>query len=315
MNAMKRGIVLFLLAALTLSSCGPYSYTLTMEMRQPSKSGLDLDRKSFAVACLNDGDAADSAFIMSVSEGFARSLEEEYFAGEPVIGIYTIGKTPGADYSSRDSVMNVLLDTGSDVVFIFDSPDLEKATLSAPQAVAKPVVRDSAYLVEASVPFSLRLYVYDSMNPDDKVLVYTGKSVAKPVAYTDGFQPDSVALARAMASLSAPGLETGEISGGPFLPQWQAESFSFTYYDSEPWIEAVIAAHEYRWSDAIGQWIKLSDTGNMQRRSCAAYNLALTFHILDQQQIAKEWLDVSDSTYPLHLSYDLRKKIEAKLKK
>ena len=101
-------------------------------MRHPSRSGLELGHKSFSVAYVDNGNAVDSAFIASVSEGFAQRLEAEYFGGEPVIMIYNIDGQEGADYSSKDSVLNVLMDTGSDVVFLFDAPETGEVTLSAP---------------------------------------------------------------------------------------------------------------------------------------------------------------------------------------
>ena len=157
----KPNIAVIVLLPFLLASCGPLSYTVGVELRQPSRSGLELSGKTLSVAYLDDGNPLDSTFIASVSEGFAQRLESEYFGGEPLIQIFNIDKVPGADYSSRDSVINVLMDTGTDVVFVFDSPVLGDVSLSAPQKVETPVVRDSSYLVEASIPYSLRLYVYD----------------------------------------------------------------------------------------------------------------------------------------------------------
>jgi len=312
---MKLRNFLLFLFLLPLASCGPLSFMMSVDMRHPSRSGLELGHKSFSVAYVDNGNAVDSAFIASVSEGFAQRLEAEYFGGEPVIMIYNIDGQEGADYSSKDSVLNVLMDTGSDVVFLFDAPETGEVTLSAPQKVETPAVRDSAYIVEASLPYSLRLYVYDSMNSDDRVLEYTGSATAKPVAYTGGNDPDSVLVAKALSAVASPAREAGNISGAPFLPRWVEEDFTFVYFDSGQmaWIDAAVAAHDCRWQDAMDIWLELTDTGNLERRSCAAYNLAVTFYILGRYDMAKEWLDISDADYPLHLSYDMRRKIEAKL--
>lgn len=315
--AMKLRSLLFILFLLPAVSCGPLSFMMSVDMRQPSRSGLELGGKSFSVAYLDDGDPVDSAFIASVSEGFAQRLESEYFDGKPVIMIYNIDRQEGADYSSKDTVINVLMDTGSDVLFLFDAPELGEVTLSAPRKVETPAVRDSAYVVEASLPYSLRLYVYDSMNSDDRVLAYTGTATANPVAYTGGGEPESVLVEKALSAVASPAREAGAVAGGPFLPGWDEEDFTFIYYDSGQmaWVDAAVAAHDCRWQDAMDIWLELTDTGNLQRRSCAAYNIAVTFYILGRYDMAKEWLDISDADYPLHLSYDMRRKIEAKLRK
>ncbi len=311
---MKTKLVFSLLSLMMLVSCGPMSYLMRVELRYPSKSGLELGNKTFSVAYLDDGKHEDSLFIASVADGFAQRLESEYFGGEMRIPVYNVEKNPGGDYSSRDSVLNILMETGSDVVFVFDSPDISDISLSAPQKVGSPAVRDSAYLVKGSMMYSLALYVYDSMNKDDRVLVFTGTATGEPVAYTDGNETDRELEAKMLSSLEAPGREAGRTAGGQFLPRWNAETLSFMYYDtgSSDWLDAIMAAYDYRWDDAIAIWLGKTDTGNLERRSCAAYNLAVAFYVIGQYGLAEEWLDVSDAGYPLHDSYELRKKIEAK---
>ena len=208
---MKTKLVFSLLSLMMLVSCGPMSYLMRVELRYPSKSGLELGNKTFSVAYLDDGKHEDSLFIASVADGFAQRLESEYFGGEMRIPVYNVEKNPGGDYSSRDSVLNILMETGSDVVFVFDSPDISDISLSAPQKVGSPAVRDSAYLVKGSMMYSLALYVYDSMNKDDRVLVFTGTATGEPVAYTDGNETDRELEAKMLSSLEAPGREVTSI--------------------------------------------------------------------------------------------------------
>ncbi len=308
-------ILMSLAVSVSAISCGPSVSTLSVELRHSSRSGIDLAGKSLSVAYLDDGNSLDSSFIASVAEGFAGSLESEYFSGEPVIKIYNVEKNPGADYSCRDSMINVLVSVGTDVLFLFDSPVLGDISLSPAQKVQTPAVRDSAYVVEASVPYSVRLFVYDALDRADRVRVYSGASAASPVAYTDGTEPDSVLEQKALSSLSSPGLDAGEIAGRPFLPVWNEENLTFFYFgaSSGKWIDAIMAAHYFDWSSAIRIWSELAASPNLEKRSCAAYNLASVFYIIGQYSLAKDWLDISDESYPVHLSYGLRKKIESRL--
>lgn len=307
---------ILLLLPLVAVSCGPVASVVRVEMRQPSKSGLDLSGKTFAVAYLDDGTSVDSTFSASMAEGFAQSLESEYFGGNQAIMIYNIEKAAGADYSQKDSMVNVLMETGPDVLFLFDSPLLGEATISDAQRVQTPVVRDSAYVAEASVPYSVRLYVYDALDKSDQVKIFSGSAVANPVAYTDGSDSEKELIGKALASIGGSANGAGRIAGRPFFPVWSEENIPFVYFEMGPyrWTEALTAAHYYDWNTAIGIWTELTSTSNLQKRSCAAYNLAAAFYILGQYPLAKQWLDVSDKDYPLHLSYDLRKKISSKLR-
>jgi len=143
---------LFALAAiLAIASCSPQTFNLNVDVRQPSRSGLDLSSKTFAVVYLEEGTEADSTFTRPMAEGFTASLEEDYFGGEEVVGVYSIPMREG-DYSSKDTLVRLVLDTGKDVVFLFDKVERGESELT------------------------VRLYVYDSMNKSDNVLSMSGNT-------------------------------------------------------------------------------------------------------------------------------------------
>lgn len=114
-------------------------------MRGPSESGLALADKDISVICLDSGNNADSLYSAALAEGFAQTIDEEYFASRESVSIFRTDRVPGSDYASRDSLVALLMETEADVAFIMD--------LDRPQSM-------------------LRLYAYDSMNPKDSVYRY-----------------------------------------------------------------------------------------------------------------------------------------------
>ena len=157
-----------------IASCSPIAYTMRLDLKTPSKSGIELGGKSVAVVYNDNGNSFDSLFIASVSEGFAEQLEKEYFSDRRAIGIF---KTDGeADYVSKDSLVNILVDTGSDVVFYYDSPVFDEMTLTSPSKLANPSSSDSSYVSALTIPFSVKLYVYDSMDKADEMREFSGSS-------------------------------------------------------------------------------------------------------------------------------------------
>ena len=54
---MKRIILLTALAGLLLTACGPQTYTKYMHVRQPSRSGMDLSKRTMSVVYLSDKDS------------------------------------------------------------------------------------------------------------------------------------------------------------------------------------------------------------------------------------------------------------------
>lgn len=148
---MKRKFSIIAVTAL-LCSCTPAVLTSSFLMRRPSSSGLDLVGKSLSVVFV--GDSSDGAGQQKLAEGFTSALEEDYFEGEKAIEIMRLPRTENADYSSRDSLVSLIMASESDVVFLIDGK-------------------------KTSEGYKLQLYSYDSMSKEDSVLVFAGTTSEK----------------------------------------------------------------------------------------------------------------------------------------
>lgn len=303
---------------MVFSSCAPQAFTMNIEMRHPSKSGLDLNNKSIAVAYLDSGNSQDSIFNHSVAEGFSRQLESDYFGGRKVVDIYKMPKLTAGNYSSKDTLINLLMVSGDDVVFLFDSPVFGEASVASPVRIQGSAASpDSAYISECSVPFVTRLYVYDSMNKADTVLSYSGSNVLRPAVYNNGKVSDDTLKSLMWKFVSSPAEEVGGKAANVFLSTWKSEKYSIIYYDNfdETWTNAAEYAYDYRWKDAISQWLKLVGLNNVQQRSCAEYNLSLGCYMLGHYNLALKWLDRSDNDFPISVSSELRSRISDRMKR
>lgn len=311
---MKRlGILLALLA---LVSCSPQMFLMDVEMRHPSRSGLDLARKSMAVVYLDNGTPADSAFNGAMASAFARALEKDYFGGDEVIQIYRMPKGEG-NYASLDTLHNLIMDTGDDVVFLFDSTEFgELGEGSNTPTGEKGVGKDSAYVNLPTLPFKIRLYAYDSMNKVDSVYSYTGANMIRPAVYNDG-TISYEQLSRKVWDYVAPSAETiGSQASAKFLSQWQQEQFAIVYYENSEWEQAATDAYNYEWKQALDRWLKIytdlvNRRGNPEMRACAAYDIGLACFMLGQNELALRWLDRSDADQILSVTEPLRKQIKS----
>ena len=276
-------------AGLALAACSPMVYNLDVEMRQPSKSGMDLAGKTLAV--VYDDAGADTAFCYGFAEGFATALENDYFGGERAIGIYSVdlGK---ADYSVRDSMVSLVMQTDADVVFLLENPKTGN------------LVRTAA---NTSAPLTIEIQAYDSMAGDkDKVRTFNGTTTIAA-----GGMLDEAGYRKALNE-QAPAL--GTRASGSFVSTWKAEQFPIYYYDSAAswWLDATRDAVSFKWKDAIEKWIKVLDTKNSEKKACAEYNIAVGFFMLGDKDLALKWLDRADADCALSLSPGLRSKINAK---
>lgn len=309
---MKKLFIVTLLSMLLFAACGPSRHIVHVEMRHPSRSGMDMAGKSVSVVFLEVDDSVSNSLLRGMADGFAHSLERDYGTGEGSIGVYKVRKTPGAVFSDKDSLVNLILDTGSDVVFLFDTLKTGTLSMGGPESVVSPSSADSSFISTGTLPFTVRLYGYDSMDKNDKVYSFGGSSIASPHAYSDGKQTDAVLKRRAEESLPDVGFEAGKILSASFMPQWKHEQYSIVYFDSQPWYKAVDYAERYYWKEAMDIWLGLLDTNDLLKRSCAAYNIAVSCFMLGDYELASQWLERSDADNELAWSASLRKRIDAR---
>lgn len=272
---MRRFLIPFLSVLLLVASCSPSRHAMHLEMRYPSKSGLDLAGKVVSVVYLENDDEQGNQFNEGMADAFAYALEKDYGTGEGSIGIYRMRCEDGVDYADRDHMMDLLVDTDADVVFLFDT------------------LKFGSVLSDGSTQFSVSLHSFDAMDKDEQVRTYRGSSAAV---------------------LSEGAAKSGTTVALSFKSQWRNEQYSLMYFNNEKWYKALDRAEGYDWKGAIDMWMTLLDSNDPMRRSCAAYNIATACYMLTDYDLAAEWLDYSDKENKLTHSENLRKRINERKK-
>lgn len=148
---MKRLIPILAGGVALLASCGPSAFDVTLQVRQPSRSGLDLSGKTMSVVYLSNGDEAIRTQSFNQASRLANILESNYFDGKEAVGMYQLDHNPAGDYSQRDTLIRMVVGTGDDVVFLVDAP-------------------------EAAASDAYNVYVLDSMSGSDEVKKFAGTS-------------------------------------------------------------------------------------------------------------------------------------------
>ena len=269
---------LFILFLLAVVSCGPSRHAITLQMRHPSKSGLDLGGKIVSVAYSTVGDPIVDKFNRTMAGSFAGVLEEDYATGKGSVKVIRVDGNK-ADYAQRDSLVSILMSSGSDMVFLFASPVFNLENTSG------------------AIPMKLNLYCYDAMNKEDKVIAFSGTTVL------------SSTLA---SSLLNEAVDAGKNVSEAFKAEWKHEQFTIAYFDGAKWYEALGHAEEYKWKAAMDIWLSLLDTNDMLKRATAEYNIAVACYLLGDFYLADEWLKKSkaDNDMPT-LTDAMSKRIDA----
>lgn len=273
---MKHIYTLLLLFCLLVSACVPSKHAIQVEMRYPSKSGVELFGKVVSVVYLTDGDETGDAFNASMAQGFAAELEKDYGTGEGSVGVYSL-QDRGGVYSQKDTLVNLLMDTDCDAVFLFDKVGMTKVG-------------------ENTTKFNIKLYCFDAMNKEEKVFSFIGNTV----------------MNISVDNLPKEAVMTGEVIAESFKSQWKHEQYSIVYYETEKWYDALVMAEAFDWKGAMDVWMELLSTNDLYKRSCAEYNIAVACYMLGDYSLATEWLDRSDQDNMLPLSDGLRKRINTR---
>lgn len=279
---MKRAIIA-IAAALLLAACSPQVYPLYLEVRQPSSSGFNLNRKSMSIVYMEGNNNLDSLFERRAASAMARSLEEDYFDGEEVVGLYSV---PSLDTVTVENMRSLVMDTDKDVVFLLSTQ------MDVPQDTT----------VAMSIPISARMYVYDSMG-EDKVRSFKGSSVMD--------------VAR-MQDLEEKADDVGKTISGRFLSGWKTESFSYYFFDDfsvDEWVEGIQFANDGAFAKSADVWMTLVKKGSSIKRACAAYNLAMTFYLMEDYEMSAKWLALAEKMEDLALTPGFRTRLNAYLEK
>lgn len=309
---MKRYFLILAVMAASVA-CGPSKHAIPVEMRQPSKSGSNLAGKIVSVVCLEGVNPAEDAFAEALADGFAYTLEQDYGTGDGSIPIYRMNRAEGANNASKENLISLLMDTGSDFVFLIDTVSFGTMTMSGPSHVSAPVSSDSLYMHTATLPFKIKMYSFDAMDKEEKVRSYSGSSTVKPDVYSNGAESSSVLIKRAYGNLPTKAWDAGVQLASSFVSEWKTEQYSVLYYDSARWYDALDKALQYDWKGAMDIWLELVNSIDILKRSCAEYNISIACFMLGDCSLALQWLDLSDKDNKLPVSDALRKRIEARL--
>ena len=306
---MRRFTLTLGLAALALAACSPQTLTLNVDMRHPSKSGIDLGRKSMSVVYMDDGQA-DTTFSNGVASSLARSLEEDYFAGREAIGVYKIP----VDSVSLSLMHDLVIDSGDDVIFLIGPPTFGEVSLGETKPVSYLVSVDSAFVTQAQIPYNAKLFVYDSMDKEDKLHIFRGNSILRGQVYSNGVTAPEFLKDKALDFKELGADLVGKQISNRFVPTWKTEAYSLYYFEGwdDDWVEAAYYAYDMNWKKAADKWMKKVNEGSDTKRACACYNTALAFYMMGDLNLATKWLDRADQYGTPSLSPGLRKRIEAR---
>ena len=192
---------------------------------------------------------------------------------------------------------------GERSINVFSTPRDKAGNYAAKDSLVRFIMEtesDVVFLVDNPSGNKSRTFLYDSMNQQDKVIRLEG-DIKEVAAEKDADMYKS--------SAQHCGLQLSKL----FKLEWEKQPIHIVYYDTGYWLDAADYAFDFQWKEAMKLWMELAKTKNVEKASCAMYDMAVGCYMLGRYSLAKEWLELSDRTCPLGIGKDLMEKIEALL--
>lgn len=308
-------ISLFAFCAFWLYACAPLQMTSTVETRYPSSSGMNLYGKNLAIVYFRSPSGPAVDFAENIASSLAYSLEEDYGGGENSVGVYSLDFNSAIDYagkeamnylnddktkagtmfysSLRDSLNNLIIDTGSDVVFLLDSVNLSVVSYDSLQ-LSGIYDKDSVFVATADVLVSFYIFCLDGMDKEEDVKTFGEKNVVKQNVYLSTNEDKASLLEKTYASLDDDaGWRFGDKISKSFVSRWRREDVTYYYFDNEDWLKGLRYARYHQYSQAMDVWLSLVSSSSASAKGCASYNMAVTCYILGEYDLALQWLDMA----------------------
>ncbi|MDD3274039.1 MAG: DUF6340 family protein, partial [Bacteroidales bacterium] len=126
---------------------------------------------------------------------------------------------------------------------------------------------------------------------------------------------DEVVASRLYSSMYDISKKLGSSFSSRFFDEWiPVERYLYTF-NSSPWADAFRLSQEFKWKEALDIWMTLTDEATPVKRASAAFNIAVALEMMEQYDLAFEWLNVAESNYLLKGIPGYKSILEEKIEK
>lgn len=308
-TSLKWAAVLF--AGVVFFGCAPQAQFFNVDVRSNAKTDLPLSNKTLAVFSISSQNNADSMRLSNVAVGLAEKLEEDRSLDKGNVAVYSIPKIEFRGFPSavNENVQAVdtayltglMLNSGADILFFVDNLRFRPYT-----AQKSAVDTDRGYNgVSLIIPYSVEMNVFDVMTDEllykrevlDSIYLQVLSSHAPDANFSGVIAEHLPEIARKIGVKLASYVST----------QWSTQERMLITYEGElKWEKPYLLAMDFKWEEAIAQWMKLVETENPKKAAFAAYNIAIGCEMLEQFALAQKWVQYSLQQFQFREAEELR---------
>ena len=288
--------VCFLFVLMMLVGCAPSARYFNVDVKNGEYVDLPLEGKKVAVFSITTQSKADSIRCGKVALGVAEKIEEDRGMLSGEIPVYSVPKIEFRGFPSgfNNEIKSVdttylnslMLNSGAQVLLFVDN--LRFGQYSVKRGVTSNEY-DNANVV---IPYFVDFNAYDSFA--DSLLLKIEMKDSVYMQLVSGSAMDGNVGGVIAGYLPEIAKKIGAKLGSYLSVQWETqERMLITFEGDSSWESAVLMAQDFKWQDAINAWMKLAESDNVKKSAYAAYNIAVGCEMLEQFDLARQWLEFS----------------------
>lgn len=294
-------------SAFLLAGCGtPQVMLFNVEVLQPKAFTLTVDDQDVAVVATYTQADKDSSSSALLALGAARFIETGNALEEGSIGAYTIPEEEYSGTRDKEYLEQLMMATGSGTLVMLSKIELGETAVSR---VIDPITRLS---VVGSRPVKAMMEVYDAISDTTLFASEIKDSLLFRIPLEQDLTQQGIAsFLKENDSLIIASL--GAMIAQRISQEWMEEEWMLIDYPQEDrWHTAYKHAMDFKWEDAIKEWIPLTEDKDSEKASFAAFNIAVACQMIGNTDLAESWIGYARSRYDFEEARQLQKYLKLK---
>ena len=294
---------------LLLAACAPQAAFVQVEMKEVPGVHLAVDNKQIAVFGISSANGGDSLKIENAAMALADKFGQDRGCTDP-LPVFSLSElrfgSMESEHFDKEYLRSLMYSSGADMQIFLHSLKFGNYNV---QTVAEYGGSEYGQKM-VYLPYSAKMDVYDAIA--DTVVF---KAALKDTVYMSIISQVSSSNYRAVVEKQLPEVArvAGESMATLLSAQWRTqERMLVNYPGNEQWERGIHLANDFKWKDAIGQWMPLVDNRNSRISAYAAYNVAVCCEMLGLYPLALQWAEFSVKKYGFEENLRFREYIKTK---
>ena len=292
--------IFLLVMIMSVYSCGPVVTFFNIESRLPAKYPIALENKSIALfvsvdSSMNRGNFLslnDSLHMISVATGIAKEFENQLALEEGAVFVFN--HYPGNErVYGMEYIHNLSFTSNSDIIVILDSLRIGSPKLLENIASSREAYK-SSYVY---APIFSEIKVYNGMSTELLTHIRQIDTVYGELLSRSDVSERAM-VHRVNSSVDAIAQNVGQEMVNKMFPSWVEQQRNLFRYSNREWSMAHSYATQFKWEEAMQIWLKETSGSNNVKVAAAAFNMAVACELTDRLDLALEWIDVAQKSYP-----------------